>query len=149
MGLIYLIVYLVEVFTWGSCFGMGEAKTAGLDFGEPGDYTVYSYNLIVTAFSKVWTFSLEGNYLKVGYTGEGDQWKLVFDLNDNAYDLVLLKNTENNVYIVIKKRSVIKRICLHFDSHFIYKDFVEKILETRDSRLVSQQNVDFRIKLRL
>lgn len=142
-------MYLVEVFTWGSCFGMGEAKTAALDFGEPDNYTVYSYNLNVTAFLKVWTFSLGGNYLKVRYAREGDEWKLVFDLNDKAYDLLLLKNTADNVYIVIKYRSDTKRICLHFASHFIYKDFVEKILESMKSGLVGSQVVDFEIKLRL
>lgn len=128
---------------------MGEAKTAALDFGEPDNYTVYSYNLNVTAFFKVWTFSLGENYLKVGYAKEGDEWKLVFKLDDKAYDLLFLKNTTDNVYIVIKYRSDTKRICLHFASHFIYKDFVEKILESMESPLVGWQDVDFKFKLRL
>ena len=147
MGLIYLIVHLVEVFTWGSCFGMGEAKTAALDFGEPGDYEVYNYNLNVTAFWRVWTFSAGGNYLKVRYTKEGENWK--FELDDKAYGLLLLKNTVDNVYIVIKYRSDTKKICLHFASNPIYRDFVEKILESMKSRLVGWKDVDFEIKLRL
>ena len=71
MGLIYLIVHLVEVFTWGSCFGMGEAKTAALDFGEPGDYEVYNYNLNVTAFWRVWT--RRNTTGGVGGAGEGHE----------------------------------------------------------------------------